>query len=282
MDVSIVSFNILGTPYAVYKTPTSHLLPRYRRYRFEKIAQELNESDTDIICLQEVHTYLQLRILKNNLSKFPYVCYKRFLYGPKGGLVIFSRIPIAGHEYIMYKRRGSFLNKSIVDKLSRKGMLLCKLADYPIYLLNTHITANIDWDWTPENRYIPLITAQLKQLKSFVATLSHLPIQLIITGDFNMPAKSIYYQQFLDQHILIDIFHASNKPTYNPEHLPQGKSSHRIDYIFLHKSPFFSKVLETEYLFTKKFCLTKSVESFLSDHVGLRAKLRFSFPNVDE
>ncbi len=275
---SLVSFNILGTPYAVYKTPSSRLLPKHRKQRFIRIAEELNSGAADIVCFQEVHTYPQVRLLKKTMTEFPYISYKKFLYGPRGGLVTFSKFPIHSSEYITFNKMGTIRNKSIVAKISRKGILLVKLEKEPLYILNTHLTANIDWNWVSTNRYIPFITSQLEQLKNIVKSLSNFPIEIIIAGDFNIPKNSMYYKMFTKGLNLMDVFQSSQKNTYNEEHLPLGKKSECVDFIFIVKNGTPFKVEEKEYVFDKKVILN-NISTFLSDHIGLRARLQFAFGN---
>src|SRR3954469_13803830 len=84
VPLSVISFNTCGAP----------ILSKKIKERYTRLAAILNKSQSDILSLQEVHTYRHFKILKKALTNYPYVSYKKYLYGPRGGLVIFSKKPI--------------------------------------------------------------------------------------------------------------------------------------------------------------------------------------------
>src|SRR5882672_6943780 len=91
-ELSLVTFNTLGTPF---------FAPDITK-RYKKIGQLINEGDFDVICLQEVFTYYHLMLLQKKITKFPYVCYEKAFAGPRGGLVIFSKLPLSNQDYQTY------------------------------------------------------------------------------------------------------------------------------------------------------------------------------------
>src|SRR5687768_3605358 len=138
--VSVINFNVLGAPFDPYNIRKTIFRTNIRK-RNKEAAQKLNTSNADIIALQEVATYTQYRIFKKHLTNYPYIVYQKFLVGPKGGLVIFSKIPIKKHSYQTFKNKGGYRNKSIVGHAMRNGILIAKCTDFPLYILNTQLVA---------------------------------------------------------------------------------------------------------------------------------------------
>jgi endonuclease/exonuclease/phosphatase family metal-dependent hydrolase len=201
VPLSVISFNTCGAP----------ILSKKIKERYMRLADILNSSNSDILSLQEVHTYRHLRILKKKLSNYPYVVYKKYLYGPRGGLVIFSKKPIETCEYSNFQKRGSLMNKTVVAKLMRNGVLLAKLSGYPIYVLNTHLTPNTDLDWSMDNRMTPFTYSQLMHVAEITDTLVAMNNEVIITGDFNTPKDSELYDLFLQSSPVEDVFSESGR-----------------------------------------------------------------------
>lgn len=243
--------------------------------RQKKIAEILKEQNPDIITLQEVHTYPILKLLKSRLTSYPFVAYKRYIYGPRGGLVTFSKLPIVGVEYIDFKKRGSFLNSSFIAHIIKNGVLTCKISDSNLIILNTHITPNLDHDYSKRNRFIKYIDAQLKQISEVVNELADRKMSVIAAGDFNVAKNSASYKKFLQSSKLHDAFSNYQSPTQHQEFLPKHKLVRRIDYVFMRTATSGCKINSIQQLFTEKFILKKSKLRYLSDHIGLEANLSF-------
>ena len=114
--VSLVSFNAFGSPFYAYKVlKTLFMTHVYKRLLY--LSEQLNLSDADIIALQEVNTYPQYIYLKMKLINFPYVYYKPYVQGPKGGLVFFSKLPFESFTYITFEKIGSFHGKSFIAQI---------------------------------------------------------------------------------------------------------------------------------------------------------------------
>src|SRR5579859_5047445 len=90
--LSLLTFNTLGTPLFA-----PDISKRYRR-----VAHLINIGDYDIVYLQEVFTYYHLYILKNILKNFPYVVYQKNSFGPKGGIVIFSKYKFVNSHFVPF------------------------------------------------------------------------------------------------------------------------------------------------------------------------------------
>ena len=242
--------------------------------RQKKISEILKSENPDIITLQEVHTYFVLNILKKKLN-YPYVSYKRYLYGPKGGLVTFSKFPIERLTYIDYKKRGSFLNSSFIAHVIRNGVLACQLKDLSLFILNAHATPNLDHDDSKNNRFIKYIEAQLEQISDLVNKMCKKNTNVVLAGDLNVAKNSYSYNNFLKTSKLDDVFGNFNAPTQHQEYLPKNKKVRRIDYIFARSLDSKPKILSKEHLFSEKYILENGRKCYLSDHIGLKATISF-------
>ena len=273
--VSIASFNVFGAPFYAKRILRSLFKTRIFE-RFQIIADYFSKADVDIIALQEVHTFAQLRFLKDRMQNFPHVLYEKFLYGPKGGVVIFSKIPFEYTEYIDFKKRGTIFNKTVVAKIGRRGILVGKLKESPVYILNAHLTQNSDHDWSPQNKHIPFLVSQLKQVAQTIASLSS-KHSVVVTGDFNMPKHSIYYDWFIKHTRMKDVFHQHNFATYHKEFLKHGQTVGRVDYIFTTKTKQI-EVLKASHIFKRKMNQVSNKFVYVSDHIGLKADIALAYP----
>lgn len=261
VPLSVISFNTCGAP----------LLSKKIKERYTRLATILNSSQSDILSLQEVHTYKHLRILKRMLTAYPYVMYKKYLYGPRGGLVMFSKLPIENCEYSNFQKRGSLLNRSAVAKLTRNGVLLAKLSGFPIYILNTHLTPNTDLDWSMTNRMSPFTYSQLMHIAEMTDALVSMNNEVIITGDFNTPKGSELYEAFMDSSQVEDVFADFDTSTKIPEMSLTGKDLERIDYIFLTQGNARADISSKDHLFEQKQPVDGEM-AYLSDHIGLKTE----------
>src|ERR1700722_3102370 len=93
INLSILSFNTLGTPF---------FAPDITK-RYYKTAEIINNSNIDIVCLQELFLYYHLSIYKKALTNFQYSYYNKNIFGPRGGLAIFSKLPLTEGKFKPYK-----------------------------------------------------------------------------------------------------------------------------------------------------------------------------------
>lgn len=244
--------------------------------RQKKIAMILKNENPDVITLQEVHTYYVLNILKEKLD-FPHVAYRRYIYGPRGGLVTFSKYPIEKVEYINFKKRGSFFNSSFIAHIIKNGILICKLKDIPLVILNVHATPNLDHDDSKNNRFIKYIEAQLEQIAGLTKEILRKKENIVLAGDLNVAKNSYSYNNFVKISGLKDIFDDFDTPTQHQEYLQKNKKVKRIDYIFLSDTQTKINIYSKKHLFTEKYILNNKRKSYLSDHVGLRTSIEFQY-----
>lgn len=262
---SLLSFNVLGAPLR----PSTFKKGRNVRERLHAIGKNLDKLSPDIICFQEVFTYLHLLILRDHLKQYPFIVYKKHVLGPKGGLVIFSKLPLEKTEYTTFANKGSLKNLSMYGHIVRMGILCCRIKGSSFSLMNTHLIANFDHEWNPKNRYGKINHDQIFHLAEVIQNASRENDDVVLAGDLNMDKTSTYYAFFLKKSKMIDVFAKYDFPTHHQELLADDKTPKRIDYIFLRSKNKTISSSKTTHLFKEKMLLKKNKYGYLSDHIGL-------------
>jgi endonuclease/exonuclease/phosphatase family metal-dependent hydrolase len=139
--------------------------------RMQSIGRYLAGLKPDIICLQEAWDP------KNHLviHKFLGDTYYRSVHSPFGGLVTYSRFPIA---CLRFKPFGPMFHWSLGEHLGRKGVMevVVKTGQGLLRVLNTHL-------YHPQTRHgLRIRLAQLKSLMQQAVCSSY---PAILAGDFN-------------------------------------------------------------------------------------------------
>jgi hypothetical protein len=131
----------------------------------KELARQIEATDALIVNLQEVHTYGLVTVLKKHLKSYPYMAFKPSVFGPKAGLITFSKLPIEMVSFASLFKATRKLDKSVM--LSRaaldslfKGVLIIRIKD-SVTVLNVHLSANTDGDWSKANRFIRRIRLSL-------------------------------------------------------------------------------------------------------------------------
>jgi len=237
--------------------------------RFAAIAAEFDAGDIDLVCLQEVFTHRHLAHLRKGMPSFPHAAYRPSVAGPAGGLVTLSRLRLAGTTYTRLPRssRNSDIPARARLNTRHSGMLTVRLADTRIRVLNIHPTANTDGDWSEHNRFRQLQRDQLTALAQAVIADSS---PAVVCGDFNVARASSLHGELRHRSGLRDAFNDQCPPTFHTDYLPPGNTAHCIDFILV-TEPI--DVDDTDLLFTDKRPLPRGL-SYLSDHIGLQARLQ--------
>lgn len=253
--ITVGSMNIRGVPLT-----GSRLTARLRA-----IGAFFEASDADVVCFQEVQTYYHLAQLSRRMRSFRPVSYRRTLACLAGDVVTFSRRPVISTAY---RRFGVLPAAPGIPALARraarlKGVLVTRLADPAVSVINTHPTANRDGDWSAANRFYPIHAAQLTALTRVTAsTAASTVAPMVVCGDFNIDRDSDLFGEFIQHTGLEDAFGGNCPPTFRAEYLPAGATPHTIDFILTAGG---IKAESAEVLF--------SGEQVVSDHLGLRAQL---------
>ncbi len=279
-QLSLISFNTLGVP--VISTNLSE--------RYVALADTINNTDANVLAFQEVHTYVHLHILKKLLHKeFPYLCYKKFIYGPQGGLVVFSKFPLELESFNRFSKRGTFKNSTFYGKFIMNGILICRFKDLPLAIINTYLTTNPNKTWDSEGIFKTIQESQITDINTALENIKDKGLMAIIAGDFNFLKTSAQYERFVKTNKAKDIFENFSLPTYlkgrkslkflwrvkfiDKFFVFNAKESGRVDYIFVVDQSNKVAIKETKHLFDEKITLFNGKESYLSDHIGLYAKL---------
>jgi endonuclease/exonuclease/phosphatase family metal-dependent hydrolase len=231
----------------------------------------LEASDVEVVNFQEVLSYYHLRQLTKHLPSFRHAVHRHSAVGPASGLVTMSRRQPARKGYKRFPLPPARLTAPL-PRLSRfkaplKGILMTRLDEPDVWVVNTHLLANLDGDWSEENRYYPL---HRHQLATLACVLDSVAEPLIVSGDFNIARDSSLFEGFTAESRLVDAFGGDCPPTFHPEYLGPGKSSHCIDFLM-----FSGETIEAEHarlIFTDKVPMASGPD-FASDHLGLAATL---------
>jgi exonuclease III len=268
--IDLASFNVCGLP-----SPLPSLAERAAHF-----CRWIDESDLDVVNLQEVWGRRTLEVIRAHLPSFSFVAWRHGLAGqPAGGLVTFSRLPVGTVSYTSF--RGArptaggvrFRAKCAVNSLLQ-GLLTVELAGLGTVVANTHLTANKDGDWSVGNRYHTLQRAQLGILHTALRQARAAGTRLmIVTGDFNTASDSPLYPLIIDGGAWRDPFAATDPVTYHAEFLPPGSSGHRIDYLLVSGDAARFPVIDNGLLFAEPLTLPDGRRMYLSDHVALTARI---------
>lgn len=262
-SLNLVTLNVFGVPFI-----------QNTRARLTTMARELDRAPVDVVCLQEVQLSTYVPLLDRGFSRYPFMAFEPFLYAPKGGLLTFSRRPIEKTDFTLYPERGWWHTPSAADRLLHKGILATELthAGQRLIVLNTHLTANYDGDWSPTNRYAQLEEAQLRRLTSVVNELDSASI-VVIAGDFNIPRHSWLYDKFVAATGVIDPLAGESRPTYFPVFELLSRYRQPIDHMFVRPPAGCDLAATAEFIFDAEVPLTSGSLGRVSDHVGIQLAL---------
>lgn len=238
-NIKSLTFNISLIPFVGH--------PYVRVREFSHQAEVIN---ADIINLQEVHSYDMVWRLKQ-LTEFPYVSYKRGLLGPIAGLVTFSK---------------QFIITDSFESLSfHKGVIVSRLKS-GVVVVNVHLVANTDGDWSKSNRFYDKHKAQLDKLNEIMDRFTYKNQPIILSGDFNLAKTSDLYGYFIRKGGWHDTTPSDFEPTFHSDFLPPDRNPQRVDYILVRGNFQF---LKTALLFGSKIN-----GLYLSNHLGVFAELK--------
>jgi endonuclease/exonuclease/phosphatase (EEP) superfamily protein YafD len=267
--LSLLSLNCFGAP-----VPTT-------RRRLQALAQHLEQSSLQIVCLQEVQLLTYQNLLFQACASFPFQAYEPHLHCPKGGLVTLSRTPLASQHFETFTEQGRWYLPTAMDRFLRKGMLISTLhwGGVPVVVINTHIIANYSGDW---ERYGVFTRMQEKQLCQLADTVAAQPSNALVAvvGDFNLPRGSHLYHSFLQRTGLIDTLAGDPRPTHRP---PPGVPSHYslpIDFVFIRVPSNLTLHITGDLRFSSKLALTHRRQDYLSDHNAI--EVSFTLNSTDE
>ena len=258
--LAVASFNVRGIP-----VTGSRL-----RARLQAIGDAFEASDTDVACLQEVLTYGHLRLLARRMPSFGVISFRRSVAGPAGGVVTLARQTAAsGYQRFPLPPLAGLPLRAVVFA-ALKGMLVTRLADGTC-LVNVHLTANADGDWSPANRFAVRERRELDAVAELARDLAGRG-PVIVCGDFNVARASGLWREFMASCGLSDAFAGQCPPTFHGEYLAPGHAAQCVDFILVS-----DRVLASgpTVILDRPQALPGG-DGYLSDHVGLSARVEIA------
>jgi endonuclease/exonuclease/phosphatase family metal-dependent hydrolase len=241
------------------------------RHRLRAIGGLLDRSPLDVACLQEVVARRNLALLRASTPSFTHAAWTP--YGPlvRGGLVTLSRRPIRRQRSVVYRVRGGRHLRSLSDSFIRKGVLVTELdvGGEPVVVVNTHLLANYDDDWSPGNRYAIDERAELRQLAEVVGEIDP-GLPLVVVGDLNVPAGSWLLDELLAATGLQDALAGRPEPTFR--FAPVA-----IDHVLARPAGPRNVAVEARIVYREELAeLPRGRTVHLSDHFGIEATIAWS------
>jgi len=235
------------------------------------LASELELRGPTTICLQEIQQNAYMPLLVRRLPSYPYRAIFPHVYAPKGGLGIFSRIPLIKQRFEPYLDRGLRFFITFADWALFKGVLIVHLQfdGMDVFVLNTHLNANYSGDWHPKN---PLAFVQLRQVQKISALLEEISEEAltILCGDLNFPRTSFLYEELIEQNGLIDSLRDDPRPTYRPFPLVPSRWKTSLDYILYRIPQGKDFTIQADILPIEDSSQKSALRRFLTDHCALK------------
>jgi endonuclease/exonuclease/phosphatase family metal-dependent hydrolase len=263
-EFSLLSLNTFGIPFYLGWE------------RMTRLARELDALPATAVCLQEVQQNAYGPLLERRLTTYPHHIYERHHYAPKGGLAVFSRIPIDQHNFEVYQSRGTLLSISFADWALYKGILtvIYTVDGLPIIVLNTHMNANYSGIWHRSN---PLSQIQLYQVQQLTRVIQSLPEEalVIICGDLNFPRASFLYEELVGQNNLVDPMVDDERPTYRPFPLVPAKWKVPLDFALVRQPVHKTFHIHADIIEVEDALKSHPVQRFLTDHNALLLQIKW-------
>jgi len=244
------------------------------RLRRRTLGKILDRSALDVICLQEILWRWSLAELRDICGTYPHVACAFLGPAVTGGLVTLSRWPIVEYRYVAYRVRTPRRSPRF-DWFLRKGMLITRLeiASHPVTVVNTHLMANSDGDWSRTNRHSAALHAELQQLAEELAMIDA-DVPMLVMGDFNVPKDSWLFEEFLVGTGLRDVMAGDTRPTYRPT--PRLRTIQAIDHLLVRPSPSSEIVADPKLVFEEPISLPDNRPVHLSDHYGIESRIELT------
>ncbi|SFO24113.1 MULTISPECIES: endonuclease/exonuclease/phosphatase family protein [Actinomadura] len=234
------------------------------RARIGVLAGLIEQMDYDVVCLQEVISPRVLAVLRRAVPSYPHAASFRMLPLPlvRGGLVTLSRHPITRRHFQPF----ALARPARPEWLLGKGALFTRvrLPTGHLTVVNAHLSANMDMDWSPGNRYAKVEQSELRRLASAINRIDRAE-PLVAMGDFNVPRDSPYFQEFVSATGLEDALAGDTEPTYRPDYADIGA----IDQLLVRPGTDAT----TRLVFKEAIQLSTGASTVLSDHYGIEATL---------
>lgn len=237
--------------------------------RLRALGPVLERSRYDVVCLQEVLHRGSARLLRRVTPGYPY----RVGTGAvllAGGLLLLSRWPVRRYRFARFPMAGP----ARTELFMRKGAQLAVLDTPagPLVVVNTHLSANRDDDWSAGNRYTGVIRGELEHLARLVAGFAP-GLPAVVAGDFNVPRDSPLFTRFAAAAGLRDVLAGDTSTTFRPT--PRWPSPPALDQVLVRAAPDRPLTARARVVLRDAVRVADGRELFLSDHYGIEADLSF-------
>ena len=261
-EFSLLSLNTFGVPLYMGWS------------RLGRLARQLDCSPARLICLQEVQQHAYLPLIQRGLTSYPHAIYERHVYAPKGGLAIFSRLPVIQHRFEAFQDMGTWHSLSFPDWATHKGILSVHLEidGLEVIVLNTHLNANYSGVWRRTN---PLAQIEQRQVQQLHQAIHALPKEALVIacGDFNFPRHSFLYEELVAQNDLLDPLVNDQRTSYRPFPLVSSKWKTSLDYLLVRQPAGQDFQVQAEVVEISDLQKWLPFQRFLTDHNALTLHL---------
>lgn len=237
------------------------------RPRLHALGDVLERSGYDVVCLQEVAFRSHADLIRRAAPRYGHHAWSGAVL-LAGGLVLLSRRPIRTVGFARYPRTGP----ARAEFLMRKGaqVAVVETAEGPLAVVNTHLSANRDGDWSAANRYTRVARAELGLLAGELAGLDP-ALPVVAVGDFNLPRTAGTLAEFRATAGLTDALAGDTGPTYRPT--PRWPDPPALDHVLVRSAPGRTVSARARLVFQDPVPLPGGRRGYLSDHYGIEAVL---------
>ncbi|WP_345635890.1 endonuclease/exonuclease/phosphatase family protein [Rugosimonospora acidiphila] len=237
------------------------------RARLRALGGILDRAGYDVVCLQEVMYRHHARLLWRLARSYPHHA-STGAVALGGGLVILSRWPIVRCRFGRYP-----VSRPLrPELLMRKGAQLARVAvpGGDLAVVNTHLSANRDHDWSAGNRYSRVAADELDRLGALMSGIDP-ALPVVVAGDFNLPRDSPVLARFRAAARLRDALAGSAEPTYRPT--PELPAPPAFDHVLVRPAPDRELTARSRIVFRDAVMLADGRPGYLSDHYGVDTEL---------
>jgi endonuclease/exonuclease/phosphatase family metal-dependent hydrolase len=257
-EFSLLTLNTYGVPFFLSTG------------RIARLASHLDRYPVQVICLQEIQQNAYAGVISQRLKAFPHRAIVPYTYAPKGGLGIFSRLPLEDCRFAAYPDRGLRWVVTFADWALYKGILVARLSvqGQTVLVVNTHMNANYTGHWHPKNS---LAQVQRRQVGQLIRLVNDLPSQalVIVCGDLNFPPTSFLYEELITQGKLFDPLAGSQETTCRPFRLLPSFWNITLDYMLLRYPAGKSFQAHVDIVEVQDTNQKLAFRRFLTDHKAL-------------
>jgi hypothetical protein len=261
-EFSLLSLNTFGIPF-------------YLSWgRLRRLTRQLERFSVTAICLQEIQQNAYTQLIQRCLTSYPHAVYEPHLYAPKGGLAIFSRLPLIDKGFEVYADRGSWYSISYSDWALYKGIQCAcfNIAGMPVTVLHTHMNANYAGVWQQSNRLSRILYHQVKQLNQAIRSFPEESL-IVLCGDFNFPRNSFLYEELIAVNNLIDPLLSDERPSYRPFPLVPSKWKTSLDYVLVRQPAKMTIDIQADVIKIEDTTKHLPIQRFLTDHNALLLRI---------